>query len=108
MPISAHELQHFLSKSYDKTHHDYKNYQVDTHLTGQGFKSITIRQKTMQSSFIEEQKGSKIGGQMHRCYLLVIKKTIVDLHMREKFKIKQKRNMNKKTLQLWVIHLEPK
>jgi hypothetical protein len=35
MPISAKELQHFLSKSYDKTHHDYKNYQVDTHLTGQ-------------------------------------------------------------------------
>jgi hypothetical protein len=28
-------LQHFLSKSYVKTHHDYKNYQVDTHLTGQ-------------------------------------------------------------------------
>jgi hypothetical protein len=39
-----------------------------------GFRSITIRQKTMQSSFIEEQKGSKIVGQIHRCYLLVIKK----------------------------------
>jgi hypothetical protein len=35
MPISAKELQHFLAKSYDKTHHDYKNYQVDPHLSGQ-------------------------------------------------------------------------
>jgi hypothetical protein len=35
MPISAKDLQHFLSKSYDKTHHDYKNYQVDTHFSGQ-------------------------------------------------------------------------
>jgi hypothetical protein len=35
MPVSAKDLQHFLSKSYDKTHHDYKKYQVDPHLSGQ-------------------------------------------------------------------------